>query len=143
MSFESSIKSCNKVSSCFHLGLQALGPNSRYVNAHNPRLLGGSIDLDECLKSLEPNANRWDYIIAYNEVSYCLEIHPATDGEVKTILKKAAWLNNFLQTNIPTLNKKPYHWIASGKIGILPTSRKAKILAQNGITFPKSRLDLK
>lgn len=142
MSFESTIESCSQISSCFQLGLQALGSDSSYINPKNTRLINGSVALDECLKSSEPNANRWDYLIAYNELSYCLEIHPANEGEVKTMIKKAEWLNRFLNSNLPSLNKKPYHWVASGKIGILPSSPKARILAQNGITFPKSRLEL-
>lgn len=104
------------------------------------------MDLDSCLEKNYPNANRWDYIFAYEEKIYCIEVHPAKTGEVVKVLKKLEWLKSWLnkEENRKLKNKlakNPYYWIATDKIQILPDSPQYKQAAEAGL-LPKKDLKL-
>lgn len=62
-------------------------------------------------------------------------MHPATTSEVQSVLNKLQWLKTFLRENAPQLNQEPkgFHWVASGKVDILPNSSQARKLAKSGI----------
>ncbi|NUM72442.1 MAG: hypothetical protein HUU43_16480 [Ignavibacteriaceae bacterium] len=146
MSFTDTVQMIPEISDYLSDGLRALGNNSRKINAADTRLINGSIDLDTSLRNSYPQANRWDYIIGYNNKAWFLEIHPATGKEVGVVLKKLAWLKNWLNMHAGGLNNlkasEPYHWVASDKMAIPTTSRHYRLAATNGI-IPKKRLELR
>lgn len=145
MSFKDTVESLTEIRGSFQSGLTALDSNSGKIKPDNTRLINGSVNLDDSLKKTYPNANRWDYIIGYNDKAYFVEIHPAAGGEVKVVLLKLEWLKAWLKSSAGTLNgikaDDPYHWIASGKMAIPKTSNQYKIAARNGM-IPKSHLAL-
>lgn len=57
----------------------------------------GSVDIDSAFKTSEPQDNRWDYgmgllQLGVTECAVWIEPHPASEGDVKTMLKKLEWL---------------------------------------------------
>ncbi|MCA9155463.1 MAG: hypothetical protein KDA38_11780, partial [Planctomycetales bacterium] len=87
-------------------GLQAVRTaDKRHLRISVPESLVGSVDVDSTLKTAFPNAPRWDYAIGYHcsnrkvEVVYWVEIHPASDGEIKVVLAKLEWLRGWLREN--------------------------------------------
>jgi hypothetical protein len=66
MRFKDAVESITEISNSFQNGLAALGSNSGKIEPGNNRLINGSVDLDNSLKKLYPNANRWDYIVYRN-----------------------------------------------------------------------------
>lgn len=117
-------------------GLKALGANSTKVSANDSRCFGVSLDLDAALKCGNEKEFRWDYIFDYKGLTYYLEVHPATIGEVKTVIKKYAALKEWLNTDgvkIKGTKQGAAHWVASGKNTVLPTSKEYKQLALSGI----------
>jgi len=138
------------------VGLSALeGVDRPRISAANPRVFTASLNLDEALKSSQPNASRWDYGIglkktAQSESAIWVEVHPASTGEVKTMIKKFQWLKRWLQTEakeLSALTKKTsavaqFNWVASGRVSIPKTSRQAKLLAQSGLPYPVKHLKI-
>ena len=116
----------------------------------NTRGIIGSLYLDEALKPLYPNSFRWDYGIGWKQDSkkeyvVWVEVHPATPGEVKTILEKGKFLTHWLQNEgkaLSSLSYSPYIWIASGTVSLLRNSPEARSLAQAGVRFPHKILYL-
>lgn len=143
MSFRNTILAIHQISNCYEKGLQALDNNNRtkIVPANN-RHLEGSVDIDSCLSRSFPNASRWDYVLCYDSKVYCIEVHPASGGEVKSVINKANWLKRWLQTTGASIieyngSYPTCHWIASGKVTILRDSNYARRLAEAGVQFPK------
>lgn len=66
MNFIEVIRNVPEISDCLKNGLQALGNNSIKIEVSSTRDLGGSVDIDTCLKKRYPNAPRWDYVFSYN-----------------------------------------------------------------------------
>ncbi len=95
---------------------------------------------------MEHNANRWDYIVGYRNQSYFVEVHPASTSEVGNIINKLNWLKQWLSINASHLNDikaaNPFHWVSTGRIGILPNSTYSRRLAIAGLGIPKSLLNL-
>lgn len=142
MSFKDVIVAIKQVSSCYKNGLQALGNNSAKIKPLRSRNCEGSLNIDSCLREVESDAPRWDYIIGYNSKVYCIEVHPASGGEVKSVINKVNWIKNWLNTigiSIKIYNRKhpTYHWIASGKVTILRNSTYARKLSEASVEFPK------
>jgi len=106
--------------------------------------VSGSIDLDAALCDEMPNDPRWDYVVGYRhegsiaDYLYWIEVHPATSGEVKSVLSKLSWLKMWLEGTGEPLNGfgRQFVWIASGEVRLSPSSPERKRLAQNGILFP-------
>lgn len=99
MTFQEAVKKTKGLGSVWQEGLQALRPEDKpHVQAENTRALRGSVDIDAAFQKAEPNANRWDFAIAYQhsnrkeEVIYWVELHTASDSQVKVVIKKAQWL---------------------------------------------------
>lgn len=148
MSFKEDVESIQEIAACYKPGLQALSGDSKKVRCQETRDLDGSVDLDNCVKSKYPQSSRWDYILSYKSQSYFIEVHPATTGEVKEIIKKIIWLKKWLKVKGKNLNNnktknQPFRWIASGKVAITKKSKYARQLTQNGVSFPQkiTRLD--
>lgn len=137
MTFREAVEKTSDIKNGFCCGLQALGGNAKQITALDTRMLSGSVDIDKCTKKLYPNAARWDYVIGYNERAYFLEIHPANTSNVKDMMRKAAWLNGWLNDKAPSLKalqaNNAYYWIASGKHCILPHSPQYRKLSQSKV----------
>lgn len=107
----------------------------------------GSVDIDSLTAREYHDANRWDYAIGYNGKVFFAEIHPAYTSEVLRVIQKMKWLKVWLQEKAPLLDALPkgnpsFSWIQSGKGGILPGSKQAKLAAANGLK-PIKQLILK
>jgi hypothetical protein len=119
----------------------------------------GSIDTDAAFRVTEGQAHRWDYGIglqppAKNELAVWVEPHPASsNGEVKVVLAKLAWLKAKL--NLPAFKAlkaltdecvkqeiRPHHWMASGRVCIRPGSREAHMLARAGLDIPSTKVEI-
>lgn len=137
MSFKEAIKNTPLLEKAFKNGLQALGSNSSKVKPTDTKKCEGSVDIDTAVKSIYPNASRWDYALGYDGTTHFIEVHTAKTDEVKPVLNKYQWMKDFLNTDAPELNKEPkrFHWIASGGNRILKGSVQARKLAQSGINM--------
>jgi len=106
MSFKKDVESIKDINACYKPGLQALSGDSEKVKCKKTRDLDGSVNLDDCVKSKYPNDPRWDYIISYKDQNYFIEVHPASTGEVKEIIKKITWLKRWLKKKGKILYQK-------------------------------------
>lgn len=83
-------------------------------------------------------SNNWGKVVF-------LEVHPACTSSVMEMIKKLEWLKNMLKNDALELNKmkanNPYHWVASGKVAILTTSKEYRQCVAHGIK-PKSLFSL-
>lgn len=120
----------------FKKGLQALKATDRsLIKLEDSRRCHGSADIDSCLAALQPQASRWDYVIAHDQKLHFVEVHPAHTSEVSQIKKKKDWLTAWLKnTELGTLEvNRQFHWVASGKIAITRNSKQARAAAQMGL----------
>ncbi len=146
--FQQTIEGVVDVQHAYHSGLSALKQfDALKVTIDSPRLLDGSVDIDSSTKSKYPDAKRWDYVLSFAGKAFYVEVHPATNGEVKEIKAKKAWLEQWLREKASALNDYPsavprYYWIQSGKCGILKNSPEYFCAAKEGL-LPQSRLVLK
>jgi len=150
VSFRNAVQQTALLAGAFRPGLQALrSSDRRRVKADSQRLTG-SVCLDQALKQACQNDPRWDYGIGYreskqgNEMVCWLEVHPATQGEIKKVAEKLQWLKNWLSQQAPRLHaiKRRFVWIASGKVAISPRAPGLRKLAQKGLRFGGRRLKL-
>ena len=146
-SFHIAIESTKDIATGYRVGLQALGSNASKIAPTSTKMLEGSVDIDSLTARIYHDANRWDYAIGYNNKVYFAEVHPAYTSEVMRVIQKMKWLKEWLQQKAPMLNVLPkgiptFSWIQSGKGGILPGSKQAKLAAANGLK-PIKQLILK
>lgn len=143
--FEEAINATPDVIGKYQRGLAALGCYSIKIEVENPKLIDGSLDIDNAVKSLYPEDARWDYAVSYNGKVYFIEVHPAMTSEVTKILKKLAWLKLWLQQHAPLIDEikseTPYHWLQVSNCTILPTSPQYRRLAAAGLC-PKRKCKL-
>lgn len=145
--FQTAVESVPDLVFAYRKGLQALeNGDAGCVKVGNSRLVDGSVNIDESLKKKYPKANRWDYVFSYNGKAYYVEVHPATDGQVKVMMAKKEWLENWLQTEAQSLDAYPsasprFYWIKSGRNGITKGSIESKKAAQAGLR-PQAKLCL-
>lgn len=145
--FKEAIESTEYICSSYCEGLKALGSNASKICVSHPKLITGSIDIDASSAKMCPHDNRWDYAIGYSNKVFYVEIHPAYTAEVTKMIAKLQWLKKWLKQMAPKLEQiekgiPPYSWIQSGKGGILPGSRQAKMAAAYGLK-PMKQLILK
>lgn len=125
-------------------GIQALKRADRQrVSLARPRDCHGSADIDHALEQAQPESARWDYVVAHGTKLHFIEVHPAMTSNVTEMQHKRRWLDYWLKSAaIGKLEaKRCFHWIASGRVAILPTSRRARQLAESGLK-PVRRLSL-
>lgn len=112
----------------------------------------GSIDLDTAKKMVEPNSSRWDYGISCKldttEFAIWVEVHPASTGEVSSIINKLEWLQNWLKQEQQTdlykltrasqqININPFIWVHTNSgVDIREGSPQEKRLKAIGIKGP-------
>jgi len=102
--------------------------------------VAGSVDVDTALRSDLPNAPRWDYGIGYrpsanaSDAVHWVEIHAATDGDIKAVEKKLEWLQSWVGINAPLLAgmDSRFVWVSSGRTRFTPTALGLKRLAKRG-----------
>lgn len=152
MTFKEAVEATPALAGCFEEGLRALRTqDSQHIEVENTRKLTGSVDVDSALQQIEPNANRWDFAIAYQhtnrdaEVIYWIELHTATDSEVKVVIKKAGWLRGWLETRGRKLAtfERDIVWISSGPTSFQLTGPQRKQMAQAGLRHVGSRLRIR
>jgi hypothetical protein len=123
-------------------GLGALRAQDRpHVAPENPRLLMGSADVDSALQGDQPNAHRWDFAIGHRHTNrqkdcvYWVEIHTASDKEVKVVLDKLRWLKSWLAGEGSLLNQfeRDFVWVSSGATSFTIGAPQRKIFAQLGL----------
>ncbi len=121
--------------------MQALAATDRgRVRARVRRRLAGSVAVDSALARALPDAPRWDYGVGYrpsndaDDVVHWVEVHPATEGEVKSVAAKLEWLKGWIGTNATKLAAldRRFVWVSSGRTRLAPTSPGLKRLAQKG-----------
>src|SRR5579863_4358631 len=106
MTFRQAVERTPNLEQAWRAGLQALRPEDRpHISPEEPQNLRGSADIDTALLKTEPQANRWDFAIAYqhtnlhNEFIYWVETHTGSDSQVSVVLKKFEWLKSWLRLN--------------------------------------------
>ncbi len=133
--FKNAVQATPLLKNAYESGLKALGNHSSKVNPTDTMNCRGSVDIDAAVKSVYPNACRWNYVVGYDDRKYFIEVHSAKTDEVKAVLNKLQWLKDFLVKDAPELDKgkKSFYWIASNGNHILPNSPQVRQLAQKGI----------
>lgn len=151
MSFRKAVQSTPNLNNAWRKGLGALqSPDKKRIRTSDPRRLLGSVDIDTALQAAEPNASRWDYAIGFEPGRphtpriYWVEVHPATDGEIPTVLKKLDWLKGWLGNDGSALDRfeREVVWVASGRTAFTQHARQCKRLAQQGIRHAGGHLRL-
>ena len=142
MKFKAAVEATPDVADAFRSGLQALKPvDCRHITVQSTSRLRGSIDMDAALRPSHPHDPVWDYAIGHSptnlqeEVVYWLEVHPATDGEIKAVLAKLQWLKRWLTNAAPKLKalRKQFVWVSSGKTSLTLSSPQQKQFALAGL----------
>jgi hypothetical protein len=138
--FEKNIKACKALAPHFKPGLQALkNADKQHLHVQHPRRLTGSVDVDAALETDLASEPRWDYAIGYggseDETVHWVEVHPATDGQVRAVLAKLDWLRSWLKRHAAPLGamKCRYIWVSSGTTAISPNAPARRMLAQKGL----------
>ena len=145
--FQTAVESVHDLVSAYRKGLKALdNAAASCMVVNNSRLVDGSVDIDTTLKRKYPKANRWDYVFSYNGKAYYVEVHPATDGQVKVMMAKKKWLIDWLQIEAQSLDAYPsasprLYWIQSGRNGLTKGSIEYRRAAQTGL-LPQPKLCL-
>ncbi|MFC0318680.1 MULTISPECIES: hypothetical protein [Olivibacter] len=139
MIFKKAVTATPDIRMCFQKGLKALGGNSRKISLADNSKCEGSLDIDNCTRTLYPQSNRWDYCFCYRNEIYFVEVHTANTTEVSTVIRKLQWLKDWLNHQAPELNKlkassrHPFYWIQSSKFNIPATSKQFRTVVQAGI----------
>ncbi len=143
MSFKKAVRQTPHLENHWMPGLQALRAQDRpHINPSNPHDLRGSVDVDNALRPQQPNANRWDFAIGYRHTNrgnrdciYWVEIHTASDKEVKVVLAKLAWLKQWLDNGGQALREfeRDFVWVSSGATHFTSSSPQSKQLSQSGL----------
>lgn len=152
MTFQDAVEATPNLAGRFQEGLHALRAQDRpHIEAENTRKLVGSVDVDSALQQAEPNANRWDFAIAYQhtnrdaEVIYWTELHTASDSEVKLVIRKAVWLRGWLKADGRKMAafERDIVWVSSGPTSFQLTGPQRKQMAQAGLRHVGSRLRIR
>jgi hypothetical protein len=142
VTFREAVEKTPEIREAWRIGFKALRPADRqHVDAEDTHSLRGSVDVDSTLRDKYPDANRWDYAIGHRpsnlakDVAYWVEVHPASDGEVKVVLAKLKWLKDWLRTCAQNLNSmhKEFIWVSSGKTSFTLNSPQQKQFALLGL----------
>jgi hypothetical protein len=111
--------------------------------------LRGSIDIDTALRTVAPNAARWDYVLGAGkqgtaDSTIWLEVHPASSHHIGDVLDKLIWLKDWINNSAPDLGQLPPHfcWIATGTVSFSRSSPHARKIEQKGLRFPVKHLDI-
>jgi hypothetical protein len=144
--FRNAVNQTPHLNNAWMAGLQALRPQDRpqdrpHVNPSDPRQLRGSVDVDTALQNQQPNANRWDFGIAYRHANrqddcvYWVEVHTGNNKAVNVVLAKLNWLRNWLAGDGKLLNQfeRDFIWVSSGATSFTLTAPQLKRFALLGL----------
>ncbi len=146
--FKAAVELTSDVSDGYQPGLRALGKYSNRVSVYDRNSLGGSVDIDSCTEKIYPQANRWDYALAYKSEAYFIEVHSANTSQVSIVQRKLQWLKDWLHSKAPEINKlkakkQPFSWIMTNGCHI-KTDSKLRQASQYGLTIvSKLKLPIK
>lgn len=147
--FRQKVESITALKGFWREGLQALRPEDKpHIAPEDTRRLKGSVDIDKAYQKLDPQANRWDFAIAYQhsnhekEVVYWVELHTASDSQVKVVIKKAKWLFGWLKKEGKELADldRSIVWVSSGNTSFTRGAPQLKKIAQAGIKYAGNKL---
>ena len=117
--FEVAVKATPDVSAGYCKGIEAFGKYKAKIKVPDLKKVDGSLDIDTMTAKLYPDANRWDYAVCYDGEVFYIEVHSAITSEVSKMLKKLRWLQDWLKTKAPEIDKltiktnHPYYWVQS------------------------------
>jgi hypothetical protein len=149
MTFQEAAKKTPGLEEAYKAGLQALRAEDKpHFVAADTRCLTGSVDIDSALQKIEPNANRWDFAVAYQhtnraaEFIYWVELHTGSDSEVKVVIRKAQWLANWLRNAGKLLAdfECSIIWLSSGATSFTLSAPQRKQMAEVGLQHKGSIL---
>lgn len=153
MTFKEAVENTPHLKNAYCVGLQALRAEDKpHIEAEDTRRLAGSVDVDTANQKAEPNANRWDFGIAYRhtvpkdlEVVYWVETHTASTSEVSVVIRKAAWLRRWFKAQGKLLAKfeKEIFWVSSGATTFTLSSTQKKQMAEQGLRHVGSKLRIR
>lgn len=151
MTFKKAVEKTPHLKNAWKAGLGALRAKDRqHVEPEDPRRLRGSVDVDTALRTVEPNANRWDFAIAYQHANrktslvYWVETHTGSQSQIEVVLRKLAWLRSWLRGDGHRLDsfEREFIWIASGPTSFTKGAGQVKILAAKGIRYTGKALHI-
>lgn len=149
MNFKEAVEKTPALKNSWCPGLQALRTEDKpHIEAVDPRKLTGSVDVDTAYQKLMPQSNRWDFAIAFQhsnrdkEVVYWVELHTASDSQVKVVIKKTQWLREWLKGEGKPLAgfEKEIVWVSSGATTFTRSSPQKKLMAQAGLLHVGGKL---
>lgn len=136
-SFKNAVGNCVEIKDALQPGLSALRTNSKLIKPRNPKLLDGSVDIDNAVISIYPDESRWDYVVGYSNEAFFIEVHPADTTNVNEMLNKVKWLKQWLDKVAPDLKRLHkggvFYWIPSGRVNILKGSNQYRKIAANNL----------
>ena len=105
--------------------------------------VASTVVLLKALQKHEPYANRWDFAIGFqhsdhkDEYVYWVEIHTASDKEIKVVVKKLEWLKAWLKGEGRELAKfdREFLWVSSGSTLFTRSAPQRKQLAALGLRY--------
>lgn len=149
LSFPEAVAATPDIRNYYQEGLQAIPRQYRSkIFLQDTRACEGSVDIDTCVTYKYPSDNRWDYCLSYRGEVFFIEVHTANSSEVSTVIRKLAWLKNWLNSYAPEINKlkakhvTPFYWLQSSGYHIPLRSRQYREAERAGI-MPIPRLELK
>ena len=152
MNFREAAEKTPHLENAYEVGLQALRAEDKpHIEPEDTRRLRGSVDVDTAYQKIDPHGNRWDFAIAYqhtnrtSEVVYWVELHTASDSEVKVVIKKALWLLSWFKNKGKTLVKleKDIVWVSSGATTFTLSSPQKKQMAEAGLRHVGAKLRIR
>lgn len=134
------LRSWADIESSIREGIRAVASRHRRLVADGGRF-ACSVDLDKARKTLEPQTFRWDYILGDAAEAVGMEVHPAKESDVSTMIAKKAWADQRLRKHCQLVVKR-WHWIRPprSRLQFTPRSPGARRLAKHGVQFPTARL---
>jgi hypothetical protein len=152
MSFADDVEATPHLAGRLETGLGALRAQDRQrVTVRQTRSLRGSVDVDEALRPVEPEAARWDFVIAQatgqtgerSETLHWVEFHSASGGGVVAEMEaKLRWLFGWMKETPLSGYSRDIVWVASGEVAFTSRDPRLKRLAMRGLRFAGGHLKI-
>lgn len=152
MSFADDVETTPHLAGALKAGLGALRAQDReHVTVEKPRSLRGSVDVDAALRAAEPEAARWDFVIAQaagqtgdrSETLHWVEFHSASGAGVVTEMEaKLRWLIGWMRGTSLWYYRRDIVWVASGEVALTSRDPRLKRLAMRGLRFAGGHLKI-
>ncbi len=152
MSFADDVEATPHLAGMLRQGLGALRAQDReHVTVERSRSLSGSVDVDAALRAVEPEAARWDFVIAHaagrtgdrSETLHWVEFHSASGGGVISEMEaKLRWLIGWMKDTPLWDYRRDIVWVASGEATFTSRDPRLKRLAMRGLRFAGGHLKI-